>query len=492
MFEVETLHVGEPLVQYMDYKPRGACKEIFKCKQKELIIDGPFGTGKSRACLEKVNFCCEKYPNLRAAMVRKTRRSLTQSGIVTFEKRVMPYPGYIPFHGMDQEYRYPNGSIMAVGGMDDPKKLYSSEWDIVYVQQAEELEESDWEGIEGRLRFGVMGYHQLLGDCNPDAPEHWIPVRERSGKLRMLQSRHEDNPLMWDEVNRCWTASGLDYLATLDALTGARYRRHRLGQWASAEGAVYEESWDKARHVIDRFVTADLTEDQVPTSWPRIWAVDFGFTNPFVWAALAKDPDGRLFVYKQIYRTKTLVEDHCREILRVTKNEPKPIAIICDHDAEDRATMERHLNMTTKAAWKSISPGIQAVEARLRVAGDGKPRIFFLRDSLISADKLLVEAHKPCKIEDEFDVYVWPTKKPGTASTRLKAGEQPVKENDHGMDLIRYVVAEVDQVWKGKNQFFAIGSVTRSDSSSGGGSLYQPSAWRMGGGSLSGKLGGNE
>ena len=462
-------------IQYIDYEPRGACKEIFQRRDLELGISGPAGTGKSRACLEKVNWCCDKYPHARWIMVRKTRRSLTQSAMVTFENKVLSTPGSVPFHGGDQEYRYGNGSILAVAGIDDPRKIYSSEWDGAYVNQAEELDQADWESIISRLRNWKMPYQQIIGDMNPDAPTHWIKARVQLGQMTLLESRHEDNPELYDIKTKEWTIRGAQYLKQLDALSGVRYRRLRLGQWASAEGAVYEETWDRALHVIDRFVLDPLDKDQVPSSWPRYWSIDFGYTNPFVWQAWAEDPDGRLFRYKEIYKTKTLVEDHARRIKEVTKDEPRPRVIICDHDAEDRATLERHLDMPTQGAWKAVGPGIQALEGRLRTAGDGKPRVFYLRDSVIDIDRELIAAHKPACTEDEFEVYVWDT------SANRRRGEQPVKEYDHGMDASRYLVTYIDKTGSIIPKMFGIIGITRG----GGGSdssLVKPSGFRIDGG----------
>jgi DNA polymerase III delta prime subunit len=397
---------GRINTRFVDYEPRGSCKTLFTLQVPELIISGPAGTGKSRAALEKCNWLCEKYPRTRGIMIRKTRRSMTQSCVVTFEQEVLPAPDYVPFHGSDQEYRYPNGSIFALAGIDDPKKIYSSQWDFAYVNQAEELTEDEWEQIRSRLRNYRMPYQQILGDVNPDAPQHWIRTRSAAGSLTLLESRHEDNPVYWDEKNQDWTDKGRSYvLGTLESLTGVRRRRLRYGQWAAAEGAVYEDSWDRAHHVIDRFVLADLSRDQVPKEWPRYWAVDFGYKNPFVWQAWAMDPDGRLFRYKEIYKTGTIVEDHAKKILEVTKDEPKPRVIICDHDAEDRATLEKHLGMRTKGAYKAVSAGIQAVEHRLRKDPLGKARIFYLRDSVIEVDSTLRDQKLPTCTEDEFEVY---------------------------------------------------------------------------------------
>ena len=33
-----------------------------------------------------------------------------------------------------------------------------------------------------------------------------------------------------------------------------------------------------------------------------MWSVDFGFTNPIVIQWWAEDPDGRLYLYRELYR----------------------------------------------------------------------------------------------------------------------------------------------------------------------------------------------
>lgn len=459
----------------MDYEPHGACKILFGVKDPEVIISGPAGTGKSRSCLEKAHWLLEKYERMRGIMIRKTRRSMTQSCVVTYEQEVLPRPDYVPFHGGDQEYRYPNGSRFAIAGIDDPLKIYSSQWDFAYVNQAEELLEGEWESIKSRLRNYKMPYQQLLGDVNPADPRHWIRTRSSMGTLKLLESRHEDNPVYWNKTTKEWTEKGRLYvLGTLDSLTGVRKKRLRFGQWAAAEGAVYEESWDRAHHVIDRFTNAALDKDQVPADWPRYWVVDFGYKNPFVWQAWAEDPDGRLYRYKEIYRTGVIVEDHAKRILEVTKDDPKPRAIICDHDAEDRATLARHIGFPTKPAYKAVSQGIQAVEARLRPDKQNRARLFYLRDSVVDIDPALLAAKQPLCSEDEFEVYVWDT----SLNRRLK--EEPVKQYDHGADCVRYLVAYIDQIHKVIPQMFSIISMTKSGDAAGSEtSLTGTSKWHM-------------
>lgn len=416
------------------YTVYGRAGELFSSAYDETMLTGPAGTGKSRAILEYQNYLATEYPGSRHLMVRKTRRSLTESGMVTLEQKVLHPAQGVRFKSSVQQYQYPNGSILAVGGLDKPEKILSSEWDTIYPQEATELDESDWEMCSMRLRNGVTPVQQMLGDCNAGPSTHWILARVRSGKLKRLETHHEDNPFLFNR-DGTMTTEGKRYLTRLDQLTGVRYARYRLGLWVSAEGMVYEDSWDISRNVITPFA--------IPKEWPRYLAIDFGYVHPFVCLWAAEDPDGRLYIYRQIYQTKTLVEDHAKLIKKVSgwgtpHGEPLPREIICDHDAEDRATLERHLGLYVTPAHKGVSDGIQAVASRFKGAGDGKPRIMIFRDCVVSRDRDLMDAKQPTALEEEPETYIWDTRQ------GMKKGEQPIKESDDGLDALRYLVAARD------------------------------------------------
>jgi phage terminase large subunit-like protein len=99
---------------------------------------------------------------------------------------------------------------------------------------------TDWEMAASRLRHGVMPYQQLIADCNPAGPNHWLKRRCDDGKTLMLISRHEDNPWLYDIRRGDWTPHGRAYLARLEQLTGVRRKRLLLGEWAAeVEGALW-------------------------------------------------------------------------------------------------------------------------------------------------------------------------------------------------------------------------------------------------------------
>lgn len=422
----------DPPADVVAFTPYGGALQLWRCHDPEAMLSGPAETGKTRTCLEKLDGLMWKYPGAQGAIVRKTRASMTGSVLQTYEKKVLPPDTPVQKYGGSQVewYDYPNGSRIFVGGMDHPQKVLSSERDFVYINQAEELALDDWETLTTRCtgRAGNAPYAQMFGDCNPGPSKHWILDRAAAGKLTLLESRHEDNPTLFDPATGAITEQGQRSLATLDNLTGVRYRRLRLGQWASAEGAVYEE-WDRAVHLIDPF--------PIPREWIRIRAIDFGYTNPFVCQWWAIDGDGRMYLYREIYRTRRLVEDHAQQILALEAGEAIT-ASVADHDAEARATLDQR-GIYTVPAEKAVGVGIQAVQARLRPAGDGRPRLFLFRNALVEADPALIAAHKPISTEQEWEGYVWAKAPDGKPNK-----EQPEKKDDHGMDTTRYAAMWAD------------------------------------------------
>lgn len=431
-----------------EYTPRGACASVFSERVSEVLVSGPAGTGKSRACLEKLMLMAVLNPSMRGLIVRKTLASLGSTALVTWREKVIidltPSDCYY-FGGSSQEppqYRFSNGSTITIGGMDKPSKIMSSEYDVAYVQEATELTVTDWEAITTRLRNGRISFQQLIADCNPDMPTHWLKARADEGITKLLQSTHEDNPTLFDD-NGMVTESGQAYIEKLDRLTGVRFLRLRKGIWAAAEGLIYEE-WNSNVHLIDRF--------DIPESWPRYWTIDFGFRNPFVCQWWAEDPDGKLIMYREIYHTNKTVRQHAKDILVIMQRtledgtiewtEPVPNAIICDHDAEGRTVLEEELGLGTQNAHKAVKEGIEATQDRFADCS-----IAIMRDSVVTVDPILKDTNRPTSTQEEVVGYVWKLGPNG------RIIEEPVKENDHGMDGMRYMVADKDLKAKPRVRF---------------------------------------
>jgi hypothetical protein len=214
-----------------------------------------------------------------------------------------------------------------------------------------------------------------------------------------------------------------------------RVPAHRLGLLQSATSsaemmpstlAVYPE-WNPDRHLIDPF--------EIPTDWPRWWSVDFGFDHPFSWGNFAQARNGTVYLTQEIHRTRTIEEDHADEIVRLTRGQHAPEAMVCDHDPSGQATLVRHLtalvpglseHLRVVSAYKDVGEGLKVVRARLRT---DKFKVF--RDAVKNPDQLLLDRGYPIGAAEEFPRYVWD-------------GDVPLKEWDDAMDKIRYLFAQLD------------------------------------------------
>lgn len=327
------------------------------------------------------------------------------------------------FHESTCEIRMSNGSLIRIGGFDDADrvdKILGDEYMHVFVNEATQITWDTLEKVKSRLSQSPEGsrFRKLILDCNPKGPRHWLYQAGVRGVIPNTSQALPDREL-WARMH--WTPYDNPYLppdtlATLEALTGVQRRRLLKGEWCENEGAVYDE-FDEDIHVIDQMPPAwDL--------WRKIRGIDFGYTNPFVRLCAAIDPDGRLYFYRERYVSQVIVQEHAKVIKAADVEQSGYIATAADHDAEDRATLHA-AGIMTIAAKKDIRLGISAVKARLRLAGDGKPRIFILRGLINTIT--------------EFAEYSWPA---GTDGKSNK--EVPIDADNHAMDAIRYIVMYLD------------------------------------------------
>ena len=392
---------------------RGGAAEFWRCKDHEVILAGPANTGKTYGGMHKLDALLWKYPGSQAAIVRKAFSYLHGSVCQTYEKianmhAIQKYGGE-----RTERYIYPNGSMIWLGGMDKPGKVLSSERDFIYVNQAEEMTEEDWETLLTRCdgRAGHSPYPQLMGDCNPSSARHWIRERANRGALKLLKSIHLDNPTLFDAQGEV-TDRGKRALSILENLTGVRRKRLLEGEWATAEGAVYE-SFNYSIHVKER----DPNEFQ----WWAL-AMDEGYTNPAVILLVGFDGDGRQHIAKEFYKRGVLQKDVV-QVAVVLNAQYHVLLVAVDAAAAGLIADLKDAGLPAQGFKGRVLDGITHVQALLKIQGDGRPRL--------TVDPSCINTI------NEFESYVW---KPGK--------DEPIKDNDHSMDSLRYLQVDLFGTWE--------------------------------------------
>lgn len=305
----------------------GAALTVQNTHAREWILSGPSETGKTFATLYRLHMLLSTYPGARATILRKVRASLYGTALDTWE-RVIRYGTMQPktYGGTKSSiYIYPNGSRVYVGGLDNAAKILSGERDYIYCNQAEELTADDWETLTTRTtgRGAVTPYPMLFGDCNPDNPEHWILSRAQAGALTMYTSRHEDNPTLHTGID--WTAQGRKTLSVLDALTGVRYSRLRMGEW------VYDDGPESFLPSIAMWDACGIDLPPIDPNQPMIIALDAAISgDTFALIGVTRNPtdDKSLIVrYEQVWVPNGVPLDYL-EIESVLRNLIKQYNVI--------------------------------------------------------------------------------------------------------------------------------------------------------------------
>jgi phage terminase large subunit len=413
---------------------------------------GAAGTGKSLSNLLSIYWACRKYRGARCLIVRKTRESLTETIFPDWENDVLRGESPVLFgasrrplqRSHRQNYQFPNRSIVVLGGMDKPDKILSSKWDIIYCPEATELTETDRETLGGRLRNFVVPYQQLIADCNPTSPFHWLYLRCQRGQCTLISTTHQDNPRYWDRAKQDWTEEGRNYVcARLERMTGPRRARFLLGKWEAATGLVYEGFIAKPWN--DQEQPGHLFPDgwPIPRDWKRVWGIDWGEIAPTVLTMCAVDPDCRVYQYREMYKTRLRPDELGRWAARElnTGREPEPFAIVGDHDPSMVKEFERgaaeegrrlHVQQADKRDQKE---GITAVQARFDLAPDGRARLFLKRDALEKPDPA-IDTGPNCTI-GEIVEYKYD-------ENSIMDRPDP-KAREHALDALRYVCLYVDK-----------------------------------------------
>lgn len=447
---------------------RGAHSELFHTYAREILLEGPVGTGKTRTVLEYARWFAETFPGCRILFVRQTRVSITQSVLVTWETQVLGlgHPAIVGTANRANRlgYLFPNGSEVVIGGLDNADRVLSTEYDLVCIFEAAEVAPGALETLGTRLRNWKAPRQQLICDTNPRGALHWLNLRANEGIMTRLLSRHWMNPELYDMVTGEWTPHGAEYLAGIArGLTGARFLQFFLGRWASDAGLIYP-MFDASMHIRDFVVEKNkygqiylhLKEHgnngkRVPPKriWYTVASADWGFTAPATVQIWGIDGDKGAWLMAEVYHTEKTDEWWIDRIVEFSEEFGPLRRIVCDpEDAErikainDRLGVRSGRNERRIAIGgnNSVLTGIANVQA-LMTPGRPKsststegPKIWYGKNALRYRDDALVAERKPWCLVQEKAQYYWDKNEEGK---RIVERPDPSCA-DHGCDAERY------------------------------------------------------
>ena len=263
-------------------------------------------------------------------------------------------------------------------------------------------------------RCSVAGSKIFL-NCNPNGAFHFIKTdfidRAEEMGLYRLHFTMEDNLTLSPEIRESYAR----------AFRGVFYRQYILGEWVSAEGAVYP-MWDDEQNTYLDDGREEYREGR------RLCAIDYGTANPCVF--LDVRDDGRVFRIAGEYywdsaaasRQKTDAE--YAEDLTAFLGGDRDVLIIVDPSAASFKAELRNRGYRIQDAKNNVREGIATTAV------------------LIGKRQVLAERNRCPNLLREIHSYVWDDR------ARLRGEERPLKERDHAMDALRYLCHTRTDAWR--------------------------------------------
>ena len=221
---------------------------LFECDSRYLVLKGGGGSGKSIFAGRKVLERCVSEPGHRFLVCRKVARTLRESCFAQLRGQIAEhYPdcGAMVNRG-DLRIAFPNGSEILFAGLDDVEKLKSI-YDItgIWIEEASELLEADFNQLDIRLRTQCPYYLQIILTFNPISITHWLKARffdKKDPRATVHESTYKDNRFLTQEA-----------VKTLEAFRDTDeyyYMVYCLGQWGVTGKTVFDAKAITARIML--------------------------------------------------------------------------------------------------------------------------------------------------------------------------------------------------------------------------------------------------
>ena len=181
---------------------------LFADEHRYLVLKGGGGSGKSIFAGRKVLERATSEAGHRWLVTRKVAKTLRES---CFRQLLGQLAEHYPDSGCavsksEMRISFPNGSEILFAGLDDVEKLKSI-YNItgIWIEEASELLESDFNQLDIRLRGETAFYKQIILSFNPVSVKHWLKARffdRTDERARVHESTYRDNRFLDGEAIR--------------------------------------------------------------------------------------------------------------------------------------------------------------------------------------------------------------------------------------------------------------------------------------------------
>ncbi len=396
-------------------------KKVYPCHDFQLqclnstsrFTAGIAGTGGGKTalgglwCYNQINNIWTKHKRPALGMVaaptyKVLERATVPALIETFAGT--PLEGIYKKH--ESVYITNYGDKIWCQGADNPGGLEGGQFDFVWGDEAGQFHLTVWDALQGRTGAKRA---PILFTTTPYA-FNWLFT---DFYTRWKQGDPDYTVVQWNSIENP-TYSREEYERAKRTLTPDKFKMRYQGKFERLEGMVYPR--------INECLCDVSIEEILNKDGPIVGGMDFGWNDPFA-AVLAKYEIATdiLWIFYERYKPETTIEEHANQLPKFIDNRP---VWYCDHQPELILKLRRG-GHTCRPANKSITPGVDAVNARINTG----------RLKITSA---VTEKDMPAVIAEGMGYFY--RNKDG-----VFLGDKPDPAcEDHSMDALRYLVMGVD------------------------------------------------
>ena len=361
---------------------------------------GATGAGKTFASILKMIDLIQNGPPGDGMICGVSRGTIQRNVILTMYDLL----GWPPPPEMKTSVEMFGRHIYLVGAKDERAVSTIQGCNLVfaYIDELPKLPKAFFKMLQSRCR---MQGATMLATGNPEGPRHWLKkeyIDNPEIDLTHFKFVLEDNPALDEKFKE----------NIKKEYTGVWYKRLILGEWASADGMIY-----------DSFDETNLFSGEHFTPAYYIAGIDYGTSNATccVLAAVYPRSFTKIRIVKEYYydsresgRCKT-DDELANDIYRMLCNISNLRSVYVDPSALSlRIALDRK-GLPVAEANNDVVNGIKIVSGMI-------------------ANKQIV-VHKDCKsLIDSIHSYIWDEK------AAERGEDAPKKENDHASDSLRYLI----------------------------------------------------
>jgi len=300
--------------------PSAKQRLFLRDKHRHSAYGGARGGGKSWAVRYKAIRLALRWPNIKILIVRRTFPELRNNHI---DPMIGLLHGIARYNRQEKCFTFPNGATIHFGYCNndgDVMQYQGAEYDIVFLDEATQLQESWIKHINLAVRGANDLPKRTYYTCNPGGASHGYIKRlfidrdfteaENPDDYGFVQALVTDNDALMEMQP--------EYLEELKNLPPKLRAAWLEGRWDVYEGQFFEDF--RIEPDLDGCAKSGLTPDEAKKQhrWVHViepmdlnagdrrgWSIfrsyDFGYSRPFSCAWWAMDYDGVLYRILELY-----------------------------------------------------------------------------------------------------------------------------------------------------------------------------------------------